>query len=46
MSEDASKLSSVNNIIYEGRDLESMSFALNYHRWILSYLIRTSVAES
>ena len=35
MSEDASKLSSVNNIIYEGRDLESMSFALNYRRWIL-----------
>ena len=28
-------MSSVSEISYEGTDLESMSFALNYHRWIL-----------
>jgi SAM-dependent methyltransferase len=28
-------VSSVSEISYEGTDLESMSFALNYHRWIL-----------
>ena len=28
-------MSSVSDISYEGTDLESMSFALNYHRWIL-----------
>jgi SAM-dependent methyltransferase len=28
-------VSSVSEISYEGNDLESMSFALNYHRWIL-----------
>lgn len=28
-------VSSVSDISYEGIDLESMSFALNYHRWIL-----------
>src|SRR5882724_3700590 len=35
MKEDSSNLRSANNIPYEGRDLESMSFALRYHRWIL-----------
>lgn len=28
-------MSGVSEISYEGTDLESMSFALNYHRWIL-----------
>jgi SAM-dependent methyltransferase len=28
-------VSGVSEISYEGTDLESMSFALNYHRWIL-----------
>jgi len=28
-------VSAVSEISYEGTDLESMSFALNYHRWIL-----------
>lgn len=28
-------MSRVSEISYEGTDLESMSFALNYHRWIL-----------
>ena len=28
-------MSSVSEISYEGTDLESMSFAVNYHRWIL-----------
>ena len=35
MKEDSSNLRSANNIPYEGRDLEAMSFALRYHRWIL-----------
>ena len=35
MKEESSDLRSVNNIPYEGRDLEAMSFALRYHRWIL-----------
>jgi hypothetical protein len=35
MMEDSSNLRSVDSIPYEGRDLESMSFALRYHRWIL-----------
>lgn len=34
MTLDSSNLSN-NKVVYEGRDLESMSFALNYHRWIL-----------
>jgi 2-polyprenyl-3-methyl-5-hydroxy-6-metoxy-1,4-benzoquinol methylase len=35
MKEDSLNLRSINNIPYEGRDLEAMSFALRYHRWIL-----------
>jgi SAM-dependent methyltransferase len=28
-------MSTASEIVYEGTDLESMSFAVNYHRWIL-----------
>jgi 2-polyprenyl-3-methyl-5-hydroxy-6-metoxy-1,4-benzoquinol methylase len=35
MSQHFSKLRNNEKTVYEGRDLESMSLALNYHRWVL-----------
>ncbi|HEX3559044.1 MAG TPA: class I SAM-dependent methyltransferase [Pyrinomonadaceae bacterium] len=35
MSQGGASRDAVHGVVYEGRDLEAMSFAENYHRWIL-----------